>query len=93
MIKNLEKSAQNILELKKMGISNVEKHMMWIQGTVEEKKQAIKDQYDEIQAINQRIIESKRKHEYFVRKMEAYKNKLELKKKTLTSNSFMFGGK
>ena len=43
MIKNLEKSAQNILELKKMGISNVEKHMMWIQGTVEEKKQAIKD--------------------------------------------------
>ena len=31
-----------------MGISNIEKHMMWIQGTVEEKKQMIKDEYDEI---------------------------------------------
>ena len=76
MVKNLQKSAKNVLELKKMGISNVEKHMMWVQCTVDEKKQAIKDEYEEIEAINQRIIESKRKHEYFVSKMEAYKNKL-----------------
>ena len=48
MIKNLEKSSRNIIELKKMGISNVEKYMMWVQGTVKDKKQAIKEEDDEI---------------------------------------------
>ena len=31
-----------------MGISNVEKYMMWVQGTVNDKKQAIKEEGDEI---------------------------------------------
>ena len=70
-----------------MGISNVEKYMMWVQGTVKDKKQAIKEEDDEIQSINQRIIESKRKHEYFVGKMQAYRNRLRQKKDVFISNS------
>lgn len=72
----LEKFIDNINYLRGKGITNVRKHVDWLNSITEEKRQVIKEEEEEIDKINKKIIESKRNHDYFVGKMEMFREKL-----------------
>lgn len=41
--------SQSIIELRKLGINNVERHIDWLKFSVDEKKQQIKEAEEEIE--------------------------------------------
>ena len=74
--KSFERLIDNINYLRSKGIKNVRKHIDWLNTIAEEKKTIIKEEEEEIDRINKRIIESRRNHDYFIGKMELFRQKL-----------------